>query len=80
MLNPYEPPKNDVRYLSFARRLHRGLSCAWREYRAGLIRENFTPGQHIHAWLSLFCVAFIFFLASLVAIAILLWMLGIVEL
>ena len=67
MTNPYEPPNRDVRYLSFGTRLFRALRAAFREYRTGLVRENMTTFEHLWAWVSLFCLAFLL-LVSFVAI------------
>lgn len=52
-LNPYEPPKSDLRFNPFHERFWRGLKYAVREYRAGLMRENLSLGEHIQAWLAL---------------------------
>lgn len=58
MVNPYEPPRDEIRYSPFSKRLRRAVSLAVNEYRRGMKREGLVGRRHFGAWLSLFTVTF----------------------
>ena len=57
-LNPYDPPRIDFRFTPFHKRIWNAAKLAIHEYRAGLVRENFTHGEHVKAWLALAMIGF----------------------
>ncbi|MEM9365422.1 MAG: hypothetical protein AAGD07_05460, partial [Planctomycetota bacterium] len=56
--NPYEPPRDEIRYASFGQRLRRGARLAIQEYKRGIQRDGMA-GRQLSAWLSLFVVVWI---------------------
>lgn len=66
MVNPYEPPKDNSRFLSFGQRFQRALKRALREYRDGLVREKITTLEHLRLWFSLVLVGLFFVVPFLI--------------
>ncbi len=56
-LNPYEPPHANSIATPFWTRLRKSLGRAYREYRAGLVRENMSSSEHLRTWLSVILLA-----------------------
>ncbi len=67
--NPYDPPKIDLRFTPIHKRFWYAAKLAFREYRAGLVRENFTYRAHAKAWLALAMIS-VFVLFNVVGLTV----------
>ena len=79
MINPYDPPSNNLQYLPLRKRFCRALKRAINEYRSGLKRERMSSFEHVLAWLGLFLFGLSLLLAMVMLTVLVMLRLGILD-
>lgn len=59
MTNPYQPPRQRIRFAPFHRRFVRGVRLAVSAYVRGTRREKISPLQHVMSWCALLLILLI---------------------